>query len=524
MLHRSPAEVQETAQRMARLGVDRVRLTASWFHLAPRPRSKRVPRFDATNSEAYPREAWSHLDRAVKAATNADLDVADGRGVLRPALGCRTRGPDQLPRPAPVEARPRAVRAIRRGGRAPLQRRPPRPRAFRASAFRPSGSGRPGTSRTTALSFFRSGDAAAALGSRSRRTSTASCTSAGTRRSRASTRRTRSCSEARPPWAGMAAAGARRSRRSSSCASSPASTGVAVRSSEPHVTSFRPLQADGWAHHPYSLYDRPDVASLKRDDVQMGDLERLSRVLDAAALTRPDHDQASDLPDRVRLRDEPAGRDARSHARRSRPATTGSRHISRGSSRTSRCSRSSCSTTSPHRPARSNDPEEASRDWHSGLYFHDGRPKEPAIQAFKIPFWAEARSLAGQDVVVLFGQVRPTTAASRWRSRCAAPTAPGSRSRPTRHAQRATPRVAQEATSFLTDTEGFYQRIAPYQGPTMLPRALDQDRRDLRVRRGRSRSRARSARLLTDDDLHPHLRADGSRTGSSRSRLCRTCG
>jgi hypothetical protein len=108
---------------------------------------------------------------------------------------------------------------------------------------------------------------------------------------------------------------------------------------------------------------------------------------------------------------------------------------------------------------------DASRDWHSGLYFYDGRAK-PAVQAFKMPFWAEARSLAGRDYVLLFGQVRPGDGAKRadieirgadgvWRPVQTVET-------------RATTDSScggSQTTEFITDPEGFYLRLAPYVGP-----------------------------------------------------------
>ena len=75
MLHRTPAQVEATARRMASLGADRLRITAGWSALAPRKHAKRMPRFNAWNSDAYPREPWLRLDHAVKSATAAGLDV-----------------------------------------------------------------------------------------------------------------------------------------------------------------------------------------------------------------------------------------------------------------------------------------------------------------------------------------------------------------------------------------------------------------------------------------------------------------
>ena len=114
-------------------------------------------------------------------------------------------------------------------------------------------------------------------------------------------------------------------------------------------------------------------------------------------------------------------------------------------------------------PGAEDDPVEASRDWHSGLYFSDGRPKEPGIQAFKLPFWAETRTLAGSDVVV---QVRPSEGRKRIEveMRGADGTWIPIQTYETRPAGDVT--CGTETTSFLTDSEGFFQRLAPYQGPT----------------------------------------------------------
>ena len=43
---------------------------------------------------------------------------------------------------------------------------------------------------------------------------------------------------------------------------------------------FRPLRADGFAHHPYMLKRAPDRPLLNRDSVGMGDLDRLSSLLE----------------------------------------------------------------------------------------------------------------------------------------------------------------------------------------------------------------------------------------------------
>ncbi len=107
-------------------------------------------------------------------------------------------------------------------------------------------------------------------------------------------------------------------------------------------------------------------------------------------------------------------------------------------------------------------PIEASKGWQSGLYFHDGRPK-PAVQAFKVPFWAESQSVPGGDFVVVFGQVRPGS--GRKQIEVEMKGTGGTWIPVETYATRAGELdCGSQRTSFLTDAEGFYQRIAPYEG------------------------------------------------------------
>jgi hypothetical protein len=104
------------------------------------------------------------------------------------------------------------------------------------------------------------------------------------------------------------------------------------------------------------------------------------------------------------------------------------------------------------------------KDYQTGLLYPDGRDK-PALQAFKLPFWAEARSGFGQDVVVLFGQVRPTAGPERAQIQMRGA------DRVWRPVQTIETRATGDtscggslATEFMTDSEGFYLRLTPYQG------------------------------------------------------------
>ncbi len=57
------------------LGVDRVRLNAGWSSIAPDPDSLMRPDLVLSNPDAYPRANWRRLDRAVRAANDAGLQV-----------------------------------------------------------------------------------------------------------------------------------------------------------------------------------------------------------------------------------------------------------------------------------------------------------------------------------------------------------------------------------------------------------------------------------------------------------------
>jgi hypothetical protein len=74
-LHRPTARVRDDAGRLRDLGVDWLRVTASWSAIAPDAASPRRPDFDATDPAAYPPGAWAGLDRAFAEARRAGLRV-----------------------------------------------------------------------------------------------------------------------------------------------------------------------------------------------------------------------------------------------------------------------------------------------------------------------------------------------------------------------------------------------------------------------------------------------------------------
>lgn len=85
LLYRSPAQTRASMARLASLGVDRVRLTANWSVLTRDPDSDVRPTgFDARNPAAYEQERWRGLDQAVDLARAAGLNVLIDIGFWAP--------------------------------------------------------------------------------------------------------------------------------------------------------------------------------------------------------------------------------------------------------------------------------------------------------------------------------------------------------------------------------------------------------------------------------------------------------
>jgi hypothetical protein len=79
---RLQADPVATLERMRLLGAQVVRVSVPWGYIAPDPKSRRAPRFDASNSAAYPAGAWGVWDLIVTTAHQdgmaVDLDLMGG--------------------------------------------------------------------------------------------------------------------------------------------------------------------------------------------------------------------------------------------------------------------------------------------------------------------------------------------------------------------------------------------------------------------------------------------------------------
>ncbi|MEA2150861.1 MAG: hypothetical protein QOD69_2691 [Solirubrobacteraceae bacterium] len=85
LLFATPAAAQAAVARMKAIGVDRVRITASWSSLTRAPESDAKPaNFDAADPAAYEQARWSVLDDAVRAVRAAGMHVLVDIGFWAP--------------------------------------------------------------------------------------------------------------------------------------------------------------------------------------------------------------------------------------------------------------------------------------------------------------------------------------------------------------------------------------------------------------------------------------------------------
>ena len=85
LLYRPAPEVQAAVARMKQLGIDRVRVTASWSSLTRAAESETKPAgFDAADPGAYEQERWRGLDTAIRAIRAAGLKALVDVGFWAP--------------------------------------------------------------------------------------------------------------------------------------------------------------------------------------------------------------------------------------------------------------------------------------------------------------------------------------------------------------------------------------------------------------------------------------------------------
>jgi hypothetical protein len=451
-LHQQPAAVTRTARRLAALGADRVRITAGWSALAPHPRAKKKPAgFDATKPAQYQEVPFRQLDTAVKTAAAAGMNVQIDLAFWAPRWAVARR----LGRSARQRWRPNAIEfgqfaeavakrydgnyadpTSKKGKPLPAVRlwttwnEPNHPTFLLPQSERT----RRGRWRDVAPHIYRAMHEAAY--NSLKRVDQQNQVLLGGLSSRGASRPgpTRNI----PPL---------RFLRDLACVNDRLEP-----LGDPACRDFHPLQADGFAYHPYSFEAAPDVPYGGPDTVHVADLSRLTdllgqlhdkgRITTKLPLYLTEFGYESNPPDR--------GRGV--------PPETQARYMAQASFLAWRNPDTRMFAQFLFQDM--SDP----RSYQTGLLFPDGRSK-PALQAFKLPFWAQAQESNGNPYVLVWGQVRPERGPQSVALELQHPdgswtTVPSFPANPTPDGRNCPTQDKQ----FLTDENGFYLRIVPYQG------------------------------------------------------------
>ena len=110
-----PATRDRTLEEIRDFGVDRVRVLAYWQDVAPAPRSKTRPAFDAADPAAYPADAWDRLDALFAGAAARGIAVQLTLTGPVPRWATATKR-DNVTKPSPREFQAFATAVGRRYG------------------------------------------------------------------------------------------------------------------------------------------------------------------------------------------------------------------------------------------------------------------------------------------------------------------------------------------------------------------------------------------------------------------------
>jgi hypothetical protein len=456
-LHRPPAQVRQSMERVAALGVNRVRITASWASLTARPRAKRVPPspFDSSDSRTYPKDAFRTLDTAIKAANDKGLKVMIDLAFWAPrwAVGRAASNPTRerywVDAPAFADFATAVARRYSGAFRDPAdsaQNLPavrtyttwnePNHPSFLAPQWIRDGKG---GYRPESPHIYRALHNAAY---------TAIKKVAG--QNQVLVGGTASSGSTTPGKGGVPPL---QFVRALACVDDKLQP-LRV----PECDHFTALKADGYAHHPYSRYVTPGTSSPVPDDAPIADLSRLGTLLDQLFLRRRisarlpiynteyGYESNQDDPFQPFTRDQQAR------------FIGWSTFLAWRDPDTRMFAQFLLRDIDPRESGKKKGTRAYYRDWQTGLYDAAGNPK-PALQAFKLPFWAQTQGLGNQRSVTLFGQVRPGRNERRVQVQ---------RQDPASGAWVATrtygPSCDEDPSTFQTDKAGFFLRSAPALG------------------------------------------------------------
>jgi hypothetical protein len=223
---------------------------------------------------------------------------------------------------------------------------------------------------------------------------------------------------------------------------------------------YKPLRADGWAHHPYSRYVTPGTSDGNADNAPIADIGRLSGLLEELR-------KRNRLGDKMGLFQTEYGYESKQDdpfqpfTRDQQAAFIGwSTYLAWKDPDTRMMAQFLLRDIDPKESGRKASSREYYRDWQSGLFTASGEAK-PAVLAYKLPFWAQTQGEGDRKAVLLFGEVRPGRGPQIVRvERKDLKTAAWV------PIQTYGPSCDAENAEFLTDHGGFFLRSAPALGAT----------------------------------------------------------
>lgn len=457
-LHRPAGQVGEHARQAAELGADRIRLTAGWSALAPSPRARKMPGapFEPKESKTYPGDPWRQLDTAVKAARNAGLGVQIDLAFWAPRWAVRNKSSNpnrQRDYPSPEAFADFATAAARRyngghpdphgenGSTLPTVRmwttwnEPNHPSFLQPQWVR----NKDGQWRPMSPHVYRAMHNAAydAL----KRVSHDNVVLMGG---------TASVGSQVPGRGGVAPL---RFARTLACLDDKLQP-LRV----PECRGFRPIKADGWAHHPYSRYVTPGTSDGFADNVPIADLGRLGGLLEELR-------KLGRFADRLPLYQTEYGYESKQDdpfqpfTREQQAAFIGwSTFLAWRDPDTRMMAQFLLRDIDPKESGKKYATRSYYRDWQSGLFTAAGEAK-PAARAFKLPFWAQTEGTGDRKAVMLFGEVRPGKGPQVVRVERR-----DERTGTWAAVQTFGPSCDSENAEFLTDHGGFFLRSAAHVG------------------------------------------------------------
>jgi hypothetical protein len=496
LLHQSDAQVDTNMAQIRSLGVTRVRITAGWSTIAPSPDSTARPDFDATDPAAYPPHVWENLDRATRLAAKhglkVDIDVAfwapvwatkdatpgrartyiaaDEYAKFATAVAKRYSGAfvpkdeTALPLPPPSSDGSLLDKLFGRKAQPAPQARPaprePLPRVDMYTIWN-----EPNLKGFVTPQWVKQGEEwvpesphiyrrLAAAGYRAIKDvdSSAQVLVGGT----ASTGLKRGDAGSVTPLRfirEMACVDAKlRPLRRVDCA------------------HYQPIQGDGWAHHPYSLYKAPGAQSANPEHVTISELDRMTTLLGKLAARGRINARLKNLwlteygyetNDEVTTKPYSAAQQARFLA--------WSEYLAWRNPYVRSYAQFLLRDIGTKEAIAAGAGRRADGSWQSGLYFEDGRPK-PAADAFRLSVWsqftpvrARRARIAKSHQVVLWGHLRTAVGATTIRlEKLVGPSGAWT-------AAAATPVVGTPApggTGLNTDQQGFFEMKVPFEKAT----------------------------------------------------------